>query len=151
MDLSVSYTLFKGFWRFDRRVASFAGRPLGNLGKAQGQAVFVSKGPLLLAYREEGQHNALGLDFFRHYTYALVGEEIHVLYGDGPQAGQLYQRLTFDAAKNQLISKEEHLCGADCYSSLYAFSDDDRFTLETTVRGPRKDYTLSTEFTRLKF
>jgi hypothetical protein len=144
MELTRLFKSFEGIWRFDRRITSLAGAPLGG---AKGQAVFIPHSRML-AYREDGRHHETALEFFRHYVYAYSGDEIHVFYGDGAQTGQLYQCLIADG-ENRLVSREEHLCGGDRYSSVYAFADDGHFSLETKVLGARKDYVIRTDFTRI--
>ena len=47
-----------------------------------------------------------------------------------------------------LLGESEHLCGADHYATRYAFQPDGRFTVHHDVRGPRKDYAMTTVYAR---
>lgn len=145
------FAQFNGAWSFERSITSLLDTT--SIARATGIALFTADTQSLLRYEENGQlmltdTHAAPSSFFRHYLYVLRENAIHVLYGDGPQKDALYQELIYDTQNSILRSSATHVCGDDCYDSVYHLMDDNMFSLNTTVRGPRKDYVINTHFVR---
>lgn len=90
---------------------------------------------------------------------------IYFVRPDGQTVDYLYQELDFSRYSKSNLSKGQefviadavHPCGADLYTSTYCFVFDNEKTRKDTlvgfkithdVRGPKKDYSSVTEFTR---
>lgn len=139
------FASLNGTWNFTRSITG------NNPATANGIATFTAQNAQEYNFHEEGElhlSNGQNLDFFRSYVYRLTENYLDVLYRDGPQAGDHYQSYTFDEQQQKLLPLSTHICSADCYRGMYDVIDDDHFTLETTVKGPHKDYTIHTAFTR---
>ena len=133
------FSTLEGSWRISRTISGY--------GAVIGTAVFTKKEESELHYREEGDWmTTLGTvhRVYREYIYrqALDGE-IGVYFADQPM--KLLHPLQFDASNE---ATGEHVCNKDSYQAKYVFVDDDCFTLAYIVKGPEKDYTIYTEFTR---
>lgn len=137
---------FCGDWTLDRKVVQGDGRVSA---VAAGRASFSVTGPDELLYHEEG-HVTLQpggrFSFFRSYRYRFAGEQLDVFFADGPDAGALYQSYVFNERCDRLELLALHHCGADVYAGAYEFSGADRFCLRTSVRGPKKDFSVVTFF-----
>jgi hypothetical protein len=91
----------------------------------------------------------------------------HVLHGtqrylycrrkDGPsgldvlfyETGRIFHQLRFQEDESRgLVAAGTHWCSEDCYRSRYELRDDGRFIVQHTVRGPRKNYTIRTVYSR---
>lgn len=59
--------------------------------------------------------------------------------------GRLFYHLT-TPTQNQTI---DHLCGDDSYQGDYMYHNANHFTLIWTVNGPKKDYTMTTDYHRI--
>ena len=63
---------------------------------------------------------------------------------------QLFQSLKFSSSGNgRLTARASHLCNADSYFSEYELVGEDRFDVQHKVRGPQKDYVVSTSYLRV--
>ena len=58
--------------------------------------------------------------------------------------GRLFYTLK-NLEENQTI---DHLCGNDHYQGAYTYQTQTQFTLIWHVKGPKKDYTMTTEYSR---
>ncbi len=65
------------------------------------------------------------------------------------ETGELFHALTFVADDDGgLRASATHDCKADLYRSEYAISPDGGLRVQHAVRGPRKDYTIETIYSR---
>jgi hypothetical protein len=69
-----------------------------------------------------------------------------VFFPDNPP--RLFHEIRLREEAGMLLGESEHLCGADHYATRYAFQPDGRFTVHHDVRGPRKDYAMTTVYAR---
>ncbi|MBP2478672.1 hypothetical protein JOF53_007544 [Crossiella equi] len=132
------FAALPGEWRFDRVITG--------QGTAAGTAVFRPGGTDELHYREDG---TLTLDTgytgaaYREYRYVLAGEELRVCFPDG----RLMHALR--PAGQDPEATDTHLCGADVYTGHYALDGPDTLRISYDVRGPKKDFTISTVLHRV--
>lgn len=118
---------------------------------AHGTARFTRQNDNEYDFREDGTlklQNGEKLQFFRNYIYRLTDRSMDVLYGDGAQIGEHYQSYILAQQQDKLVPIETHICSKDCYRGTYFLIGDNTFTLETAVKGPKKDYTIRTIFSR---
>jgi hypothetical protein len=128
---------FSGRWRIERRIEDRLG---GMSGLFTGEAEFrpVAEG---LAYREEGRLRiGTGPEVLavRDYLWREEGAWIVVEHGDGRPFH------TFDPD----LPEARHWCDPDDYRVCYDFAGWPEWHAEWTVRGPRKDYTMVSVYSR---
>lgn len=131
----------EGKWTFARTISG--------QGTVKGIATFQKK-PYLndaLFYREEGvftSNEGKVLQAYRDYVYRYDAKEdsISVYFAEEPE--RFFQRLEF--SKNWTSAKALHCCGQDTYDATYEFHLPEKFFLTYFVKGPKKDYTIETEF-----
>lgn len=139
MTPEVIFSFLKGPWTFSRAVTGYP-----NQGRIEGTAFFQETQPGTLHYNEEGKltlDTGPVLDAGQKYTYRLENGQIIVDYSDG----RPFHVLDFSSSKEAC---GEHLCGQDFYKAAYDFEGPDAFTVKWDVKGPQKDYTITTQYTR---
>ncbi len=128
---------FAGKWTIGRLIED---RLSGQDGRFEGRAVFRPDGGAL-AYREEGRL-ALGtrpaMVATRDYLWREEAGRIVVAYGDGRPFHD------FDPARPEA----RHACPPDDYRVRYDFSRWPDWVAVWTVSGPRKDYTMTSRYSR---
>lgn len=121
-------------------------RVLPGIGRMNGTARFHELAPALLHYREDGQLTLEGgksLTVFREYHYRLEDGQIRICFAEPGEPRTFHVlRLAGD------IASDVHLCGEDTYTGRYEFTDEDRFSVRMQVTGPRKGYSIHTEYDR---
>lgn len=125
-----------GKWRIERRIS--------NGSRAQGVAVITAAG----GYTESVTTllaNGQSIDGVRSYSIVQTVNQLELYFADGPDTGKLFQRFNTD--KPAVTST--HHCKADTYVSTLSWRGDGTFTLAHQVRGPAKEYTIETVYTRL--
>jgi hypothetical protein len=135
-----------GSWSLERVIA---GKD-ANQGSMNGIAGFRRLENGLMAYREEGRlllPNGEAFDAFRDYLYDRMAGGFAVFFPETPPRLFHEIRLRLDRT-GALVGAAEHLCGGDHYATGYAFQPDGRFVLRHDVRGPRKDYVMTTVYAR---
>jgi len=143
--INMVFARLQGRWAFIRTIKIIDFNELIN--KAGGHASFIPLDDAALAYQETGS-DAAGNEFYRHYTYRFSDRQMDVFYADGPQSGALYQSYSLTGQKLQPLA--DHFCGPDCYHGIYEWLDDTNFILRTLVTGPKKNFSIETQFMRLE-
>ncbi len=121
-----------------------------DLGTMSGTARFHEIEPNVLHYREDGRLQlATGYqgDAYREYNYVLEDEQIRVCFVEPGSFRRTLHILRL--AESTVTATDTHHCGQDVYTGRYWFEAPDSFTIEMLVRGPRKDYSTYTRYTRL--
>ena len=122
-----------------------------NQGSMQGVATFRRLESGLMAYREEGRLLLPGghsFEAFRDYLYARQPGGFAVFFPETPP--RLFHEIRLSTeAPGTLTGAAAHLCGADHYATRYAFQPDGSFVIHHDVRGPRKDYAMTTHYAPL--
>ncbi|MCB2117367.1 MAG: trigger factor [Rhodobacteraceae bacterium] len=128
---------FEGEWTVARRIVD----RLGPEARFEGVARFSRAGTGLL-YREEGELFVGGGQGFHaersYFWHPGEGGRIAVDFGDGRAFHD------FDPAE----PAGRHHCGDDDYAVRYDFSHWPEWRAEWVVKGPRKDYTLTSRYRR---
>lgn len=144
---------FQGHWAFDRVVLN---THENTEEKASGEAVFTAAGipdQDRLKYIENGflqlSSHQKKIKFSRRYLYQRIENAIEVYFDDGIDKGLLFQKLTLDS-NSALFKGSEHLCRLDKYNSTYLFLSENEFQTTYTVVGPKKNYTIVTDYRRAK-
>ena len=145
------HSYFLGAWQFSRTMHTSDGALIGS---AEGSAHFTAPGSAdHLHYHETGKltlvADARVISFSKRFDYWLeAAGSLHVVFADGPQAGESYQRYQYDAARHALLPLHTHICIADHYTGSYQLNDADHFDLHTRIDGPHKDYVVLTKYSR---
>jgi hypothetical protein len=143
---NIFYSL-KGNWQLNRTISHH--------GTMTGVANLTLVNTSELFYREEGLF-ASGITrqvfkVYREYLYQYKQNQIDVFHVENHQPTLLLHTLHFidDAQKDVLKAVAHHECGRDVYQAVYLFYVN-QFQLTYLVKGPYKDYTITTMFDRLK-
>lgn len=129
-----------GAWSVDRSVD-----PAGSFA---GVATFLPRPDGALDYEERGEMR-VGTGSFRagrRYVFA-PREHGFAVYFDGVPRRLFHEVDLHRDAAGALTGSATHLCGADTYCSTYWF-ETDRLEIEHRVSGPRKNYVMTTLYTR---
>lgn len=136
------FDTLKGSWEWHRTIS--------NHGQMRGIARFHSIlfRPYSLHYKEEGifvKKNWQCHKVFKEYIYSLKKGQITVFFAEKPK--RLFHTLVFSENKIPHATGT-HLCVRDTYEALYTFPTPDEFTLTYHIKGPKKNYSIHTVFTR---
>ena len=125
---------FEGRWSVSRVIDD---RRAGQTGRFAGTAVFAPV-PGGLAYAERGLLELGGASFEaeRRYAWRAEGGGIAVYFDDG----RFFHRIGLRAA---------HWCDPDDYRAAYDFAHWPRWRAVWTVSGPRKNYTMTSDYAPL--
>ncbi len=131
---------FAGRWRLRREIEDFAA---GHLARFTGTAVFSPEEGGALALTEEGTLRLPGaapLKASRRYLWRPgQGGAIEILFEDG---------RPFHVIAPGLKPEAEHLCPPDLYRVAYDFTAWPDWRAVWRVKGPRKDYRMTSRYTR---
>lgn len=125
---------FEGRWRIERRITQHDGPPA----RFDGQAVWSPEGDAL-RYMERGELRIEGQRAMQAERRYLWRADLSVWFEDG----RFFHRVPpggGDAA---------HWCAPDAYDVSYDFALWPRFRVVWRVRGPRKDYTMTSTYAPL--
>lgn len=125
-----------GSWTFERVI-----RPGGSI---KGTVEFLLKDPNTYSYKEEGtflNERSEEFETSREYLYCYRNNTIEVLFSDGKS----FLTLEFISPQYAIGT---HTCSEDNYEAFYSFLSPISFTVEYSVKGPRKEYEMLTFFTR---
>lgn len=132
-----------GSWSFNRVIEGQA--------TMQGIATFTPLDEKRLAYREQGHlrlSNGTELEAERAYIFSNSDGGFDVFFKENPP--RLFHAISLSASVGGALSGSAgHLCNLDNYQSSYSFLADGRFVVRHVVSGPRKDYTMTTTYTRV--
>jgi Family of unknown function (DUF6314) len=132
-----------GSWSFDRIIEG--------QGTMQGTAVFTPLDRDRLVYREQGSLKLLNgteLQAEREYIFSKSNRGFEVFFKENPP--RLFHEISLSIrVGGGLSGGARHLCNLDKYQSTYTFLPDGRYVIRHVVLGPRKDYTMTTTYTRL--
>lgn len=136
------FDYFVGSWKINRI--------LGNLGVAEGSALFEPYSTRQLNYSECLKTEYKDFESIqqaaRNYIY-IYHEQDKIITKNYEDRSLLYN-LDFSPCGN--CASGTHLCGNDLYNAYYTFIDSDNFTLKYLVKGPYKDFTIRSRFIKMK-
>jgi Family of unknown function (DUF6314) len=132
-----------GSWSFDRVIEGQA--------TMRGIATFTALERDSLAYREQGELRLLNgteLRAEREYIFSRSDRGFEVFFKENPP--RLFHEIALaNRAGRGMSGDATHLCNLDTYRSTYMFLPDGRFVIRHVVSGPRKDYTMTTTYSRI--
>lgn len=131
---------FVGTWQVARAISD---RLAGHAGRFDGQVEFSLHGQDGLYYIETGTlclGDGPALTANRRYVWDFRDELVQVSFDDG-RPFHSFQPGVSGAGT-------DHLCGADMYRVVYGFVGWPVWTAVWDVSGPRKDYTLESQYWR---
>lgn len=147
-------TYFKGDWEFEREIILSATNQ--HYAKAKGEAAFEM--PVLnettLQYKESGKmtigNATQQTSFFRTYKYVVTNDGLDIYFQDElTQNFNIYQRYIYQSESHSLIARDKHLCNKDIYEGRFLLNDASHFVHTTLIKGPHKDYFITTHFSKL--
>jgi len=142
-DISGVTKALPGSWSFDRVIEG--------QGTMQGVATFTPLDKEKLAYRERGNLKLLNgteLQAEREYIFSKSDRGFEVFFKENPP--RLFHEISLSTSVGGELSGDAgHLCNLDNYRSTYTFLPDGKFVIRHVVSGPRKDYTMTTTYSRI--
>lgn len=139
---------FEGSWRINRRIDDRRG---ARAGAASGVATFAAEpddADSRLTCTE-----AMTIDYGGS---RIAGEQTTIWRFQGPLGPDLYFRdarffcaMRFHEEHGVWSAEFSHDCGEDRYEGAARIADENNWRLVWNVRGPRKDYSLDTAYSRL--
>jgi len=143
MAISEKHLLsLEGKWTFNRSTNGF--------GTMMGSASFLpfSDDLSCFAYQETGifvtPHGAK-LTFYKEYIYCLNKGVIEVYFASQQKKQGFFHALTFSSPNTATAI---HQCRDDLYTATYTFLDNNTFTLQYDIKGPKKHILIETIFKR---
>ncbi len=132
----------RGSWKIERTITHRF--PIIESYQATGSAKFSLEEVHTLHYEEEVKlRNLRTKDVFQStqqyvYRYDAVLDTLTKHFSDG--------RLFYKLEISDNGASGYHLCQEDHYSAEYLFESQENFSLTYLVKGPRKDYTMQTQY-----
>jgi hypothetical protein len=124
-------------------------RCISNGAALDGIAHFTPDAGGVLCYLEQGVLRLADGQSFkasRAYVFHRRPDGFAVHFAEEP--AKLFHAIALRAEVNGLAGEGEHPCRDDLYRSNYAFRPDGSFVLTHVVKGPRHDYTMTTQYRR---
>jgi len=137
-------SMLPGEWIFERHISEM---PV-----ITGTASFTPNGSNL-HYREEVRFpvkTGKTLNAHREYLYSFENGALNIYFADGKEKGSLFLPLQFEdvSSLSSLTACGSHLCVEDMYEGKFTFNPPDAFSVTYLVKGPNKDYTIESRYTR---
>ena len=150
MDPGKIFRLMGGYWKIYRTIQEAP----KNMIPGEGKAIFTSdsKDPNVLFYKEDLYllANSEKIDVSKEYIFRYIGNNISVFFKEQPE--RFFYTLEFENLSEidkVITAKAEHLCIKDTYKAYYKFFDNNKFELSYQVKGPKKDYIMTTMYDRI--
>ena len=143
MGQQLSIGSFLGEWSVARSIED---RLSGAPATFEGRAWITSDGQGAL-YEERGVMQLAGgaeMNAERRYLWRSSAGGIDVLFDDG----RYFHRVDLSVDLSAECPEAEHWCDPDTYGARYDFSDWPKWSCVWQVRGPRKDYTMTSVYSR---
>lgn len=127
-----------GAWNISREIENF--------GRASGVATFAYAEVNTINYREDLKvepFKADSYEAFREYIYKYIKEEDKIIMYFKDL--QMFSELE-TCGESKLSG--EHVCSKDNYKVIFDFLNEDKFVVLYDVKGPEKDYKMTTTYIR---
>jgi hypothetical protein len=125
-------------------------RSIDHQGFMEGLATFDRRRDGQADYHEEGRLHLAGGTFnaVRNYVYGRLANGFAVFFAETPL--RLFHELHLNSGeRGSLHGQGHHACEKDVYWTDYEFVPDGRFVIRHRIRGPRKNYTMTTWYERM--
>ncbi|MFT0891039.1 DUF6314 family protein [Pseudochelatococcus sp. G4_1912] len=137
-----------GLWELERQVIASTGTQIVCM---NGIARFAPIEGDISRYYEEGTLETSdgtqpSISFSRRYLYCAEPNGLVIFFDETPR--RLFQRFTTIKTGDGWEGAAEHACAPDTYRSLYRFELPHGFAITHHVEGPRKAYTIITNYRR---
>jgi hypothetical protein len=127
-------------------------RSIDGQGSMRGEASFEPASDDWVHYGEEGElrlENGQRFVATRRYRYRGLPAGFAVFFSETP--GRLFHQVSLvRGSDGELRGAARHRCARDLYVTDYLFAPDGQFCVRHRVRGPRKDFTISTRYRRVQ-
>jgi len=126
-----------GTWNLSRTISDGT--------QVTGRAVFARAGEAALNYHEDVRAilpTGKSIEGAQKYTVQITGEHLEMYFCNGVNAGKLFQRFLVSAAESSSV----HQCVKDTYRSTWMWIAADHFRLVHDVKGPAKNYLMTTDY-----
>ena len=147
IEASAVSLYFLGDWRVQRVISGFgeiAGQATFQVNDVRDDYLDFKEAMVLSSAQNKGQDQKLNA--FRTYQYRMTDEGFDIFFSDGATKGDLFLSFAFAQAS---VLTSHHLCIKDHYDAKFEFLSDNEFELSFSVIGPKKDYSIQTQFTRM--
>lgn len=130
-----------GDWQIDRVVPGMAGM------RGSARVVLLHEDAALYSERVSIElQTGERIEGSRKYLFCHTDVGLDVLFED---TGRLFQTLRFRREGSLLLAEAAHDCGMDRYESEYKIYGQDAYTTRHIVRGPHKEYEMTTTYRRI--
>ena len=139
-DLQYWFDHLAGEWQLEREISSgetFAGKALFSA-NASGSMALTESGALILESGDE-------VSASRKWIWSLSNHELLIEFAESPP--RPYHLIPLQPSNNGWQGKAEHLCIEDNYDGEY-FLSDDLLLVSQKIKGPKKDYSITSRYTR---
>ena len=138
------FTLLPGRWNITRR---FEGEVEGLEGHFAGHAEFAVD-PNGLSYHEELKVVPRSTSY-QDYLYKFQDGQIIIHKVLDGFIADIFMTLRFQEGDNNfLVAEDSHNCNQDVYKGRFTICNSDEFEISYLVRGPKKSYSITTQYTR---
>ena len=134
-----------GKWSLHRTIYSFQGDLLGTF---TGKALYKEASPHLLHYREEGLLHSDQCESCAFKDYYFLYKEGIEVYFDFKLSRPFHKMEFKEENTYPFHAKGLHHCGEDIYSMEYLFTSKDEYVTTVSVKGPRKNYIITSVLDR---
>lgn len=135
---------FIGEWAINRSIE--------NTGLYKGHAIFLGISKDKMTYREDGEthfDDGTKIAGFKNFIYQINDSNLDIFFDDGIDKGQKYLSILLRDLDENSCASDIYLCGEDTYNCTYQIHDDNNFQITTKISGPKKDYLLKANYTRV--
>lgn len=147
LDITNLQEVLKGEWHITRDATDTP--------QFFGTAIFCRKEDMdqnALLYREDMNFPIKRghLHGFREYIYVFGQDSLQIRFTkENPNPEEIFMNLNLMADKhNALTASDLHRCGCDDYTGTFTFINPNEFHIKYRVKGPRKDYEISSVYLR---
>lgn len=136
------YNVFIGHYSFERSISS----PQVTF---SGTAIFKKSTDNKILYREEGQYSLRDAEqvYYQERIFVLDNTQFNIYKNDE----SILHNFTIDNVRFFPIKlKHIHHCNKDQYTLTLDIHSEDSFVSLYLIKGPSKDFTINTKYTRQK-
>jgi hypothetical protein len=132
----------KGPWTFERKITS--------INSLAGVAYFLEYEDGLLYSEKLRFPSPSGKVLLAHreYFYRFSEGNLAIYFAYEGKPADIFMELSLSGLRGKMLARGSHLCLNDFYSGEFEFSGESDFSIIYTVKGPKKDYVISTVYSK---
>lgn len=140
------FEILKGTWIFKRKISAN--------GVVNGVAEFKQIKPEVLNYSENGVWQVSGqtINIYQKYQYHYDSQTDVISVYFAEEKPRFFYEINIlppdEKNSTDISATAEHQCQQDHYKAQYSILNKNQFSLFYYVSGPKKNYTIQTEFER---